>query len=120
MPPAPAASIATSTNRAPSLAAGCALPSSSPRSSAATLAPDPAPRVAAVLVRDDLLDPLGRLLDLSGLVDDDVVVVILAGQLDRRVALAQLELVGRLARTRAQPGEQRFQRWRDHEDQQGF
>ena len=47
--------------------------------------PDAAVRVAAVLVRDDLVDPLGRPLDLAGLVRDDVVVVVLPGQLDRGV-----------------------------------
>jgi len=74
--------------------------------------------VAAVLVRDDRVDLLGRPLDLAGLVDHDVVVVVLARQLEGRVPLAQLELVGRFGRPRAKSLEQGSQgRW-DHEDQE--
>ena len=51
-----------------------------------------------MLLRDDLVDPLGRPLDLARLVGDDVVVVVLARQLERGVALADLELVGGLGR----------------------
>ena len=58
------------------------------------------------------------LLDLAGLVDDDVVVVVLSGELDRRVPLAQLELVGGLGRPRPQPPEQRLDRRRDDEDEE--
>ena len=43
---------------------------------------------------------LGGPLHLAGLVDHDVVVVLLAGELDRGVALAELELVGGLGRPR--------------------
>ena len=57
--------------------------------------------------------------DLAVAVLDDVVVVLLAGQLDRRVALAQLELVGRLGRPRLQPLEEALERRRDDEDQHG-
>ena len=64
------------------------------------------------------LDPLGRPLDLAGLVDDDVVVVVLARQLDRGVALAELELVGRLGRPRPEPREQGLERRRDDEDEE--
>ena len=71
-----------------------------------------------MLLGDDLVDPLGGPLDLAGLVDDDVVVVVLAGQLDRGVPLAELELVGGLGRPAAQPLEEVLERRRDEEDQE--
>ena len=71
-----------------------------------------------MLVGDDLLDPGGGRLDLASLVHDDVVVVLLAGQLDRCIRLAQLQLVGGLGRARAQSFEERFERRRDHEDEE--
>ena len=71
-----------------------------------------------MLLGDDLVDPLGGPLDLAGLVGHDVVVVLLAGQLDRGVALAELELVGGLGRPAAQPLEEVLERRRDEEDQQ--
>ena len=67
---------------------------------------------------DDLVDARRGPLDLAGLVGHDVVVVVLAGQFDGGVALAQFELVDGLGRARLQPGEQGLHRWRDHEDQE--
>ena len=67
---------------------------------------------------DDLVDPLRGAFDLAGLVDDHVVVVVLARQLDGGVALAELELVGGLGRPRSEPREERLERRRDDEDQE--
>src|SRR4051812_19094453 len=67
---------------------------------------DAARRLAAVLVADDLVDPLRGPLDLAGLVGHDIVVVVLPGKLHRGVALAQLELVDAFRRTQPQPMEQ--------------
>ena len=78
----------------------------------------PGARDAPVLVRDDRLDPLRGPLDLARLVGDHVVVVLLAGQLEGRVALAQFELVGGLGRARPQALEERLERRRDDEDQE--
>ena len=49
---------------------------------------------------------------------DDLVVVVLAGELEGRVPLAELELVGGLGRPRPEPLEQRLHRRRDDEDQE--
>ena len=62
-----------------------------------------------MLVGDDLLDPGGGRFDLAGLVHDDVVVVLLARQLDRCVGLAQLELVGGLGCAGAESCEKRLE-----------
>src|SRR4051794_11156652 len=127
-PPPPAASIATSTIRG-----RVAVPASRPNSPVSIerlchppgrearagppRAPasdaDPPGGVAGVLGGDRGLDHLGRPLDLARLVGDDVVVVVLPGELDRRVRLALLELVGRLGRPRLQPLEERLERRRD-------
>jgi hypothetical protein len=61
--------------------------------------------VEAVRLGDDLVDPLRGPLHLAGLVDDDVVVVLLAGELDGGVPLAQLELVGGLGGAGAEPAD---------------
>ena len=66
-----------------------------------------------MLVGDDLVDPRGRPLDLAGLVRHDVVVVLLAGELDRGVPLAQLELVGGLGGAAPQALEEVLERRRD-------
>ncbi len=71
-----------------------------------------------VLGFDDLVDPGGGPLDLAGLVGHHVVVVLLPGQLDRGVALADLELVGGFGRARAQAFEQRLHRRRHDEHEQ--
>ena len=71
-----------------------------------------------MLLGDDLVDPLGGPLHLAGLVGHDVVVVLLARQLDGGVALAELELVGGLGRAAAQALEQVLERRRDDEDEQ--
>jgi hypothetical protein len=74
--------------------------------------------MSGVFDRDDLVDPLGRPLDLAGLVGNDVVVVVLASQLDRGITLADLELLGRLGGASSEPLEQLLERRWDHEDQQ--
>src|SRR4029077_16423825 len=74
--------------------------------------------VPAVLLGDDRVDPFGGPFDLAGLVGDHVVVVLLAGQLDRGVALAQLELVGGLRGTASKALEEVLERRRDDEDEQ--
>ena len=56
---------------------------------------------------------------LAGLVDDHVVVVLRSSQLDGRVALADLELIGGLGRPRTEAPEERLERRRDQEDEQG-
>ena len=60
----------------------------------------------------------GRTIHLAGLVDDHVVVVLRARQLDGRVPLPHFELVGRLRGPRAQPPEERLERGRHEEDQE--
>ena len=59
---------------------------------------DPPARVCRAFLGDDRVDPIGGPPHLTGLIDDDVVVVVLARKLDRRVALADLEFVCRLGR----------------------
>src|SRR3954452_195112 len=78
---------------------------------------DAAGGVEAVLAGDDPFDPPGGLLDLAGLVRDDLVVVTLARQLERGVALAELELVSSLRAARPEPREERLHRGWDDEDQ---
>ena len=68
---------------------------------------------------DDLVDTLGGPLDLARLVGHDVVVVLLARQLDGGVPLADLEFVRGLGRPAAQALEQVLERRRDEEDEQG-
>ena len=63
---------------------------------------DPPARVCCPLLGDDRLDPVRGPADLARLVDDDVVVVVLARQLDRGVRLADLELIGGLGGARPQ------------------
>ncbi len=63
-----------------------------------SLEADPARRVEPMGLGDDRVDRPGGPVDLAGLVDDDVVVVLLTCQFDGRVALTELELVGGLGR----------------------
>ena len=67
----------------------------------------------SVLLGDDVVDPLGGPLDLAGLVGHDVVVVLLAGELDGGVALAELELIDGLRGAAAQALEEVLERRRD-------
>ena len=71
-----------------------------------------------MLGRDDLVDPLRRSLHLVGLVHHDVVVVAGTGQLDRGVALPQLQLLDRLGGPAAEPVEERLEGRRHDEDQE--
>src|SRR4051794_26802468 len=135
--PVPAgASTATSTRRSPPDPApprGAALPSRaaeprpsgpSPRSSPSVeVTPpsadqDPAVGVAPLLLLDDRLDLRGGPVDLARLVHDDPAVVALPRELDRRVALPELELVGGFRRPRPQALEQGLERGRDDEHEQ--
>src|SRR5215212_11652791 len=102
MPAAPAASTATATSRVAVMASDAGAPVG----------------VSRLLGADDLVDPAGRTGDLAGLVPDDVVVVLLPGELERRVALADVELVGRLGGAGLQPGEEVLERRRHKEDEQ--
>src|SRR5438093_3674555 len=105
-PAAPAASTATAT--IPSAVTTSNL-SSDPRSTI---------RVPGLLGADDLVDPSRGLRDLPGLVWHDVVVVVLARELQRRIPLADVELVGGLRRARLEPREQVLQRRRDQEHEE--
>src|SRR6185503_1935075 len=96
MPAAPAASTATATTRAPVTGSDARAPVG----------------VLGLLGPDDLVDPLGGPGDLPGLVNHDVVVVLLARQLQRGVALADVQLVGRLGGARLEAREEVLQRWR--------
>ena len=60
----------------------------------------------------------GRPFDLPGLVRHDVVVVVLAGEFEGCVALAELELVGRLGRATLEALEERFEAWWHDEDEE--
>src|SRR6266550_6884615 len=105
-PAAPAASTATATIAS---AVTTSSTGSDPRSTV---------RVGGLLGADDLVDPGRGLGNLVGLVGHHVVVVVLTRELERRVALADVELVGGLGRARLEPREQVLQRRRDEEHQE--
>src|SRR4029079_11099441 len=100
LPAPPAASIAIATWRAAD--AG----TSRIASIGLSLDPDAAGRVPHVLLGDDPVDLRGCPPDLAGLVDDELVVILLPRELDRRVALPDLQLLGRLRGACSQPLEE--------------
>jgi len=66
------------------------------------------------------VDPACRALDLARLVDHDVVVVGLPGELEGRVPLADVELVGGFCGPGLEAPEEILERRRDEEDQEGL
>lgn len=84
---------------------------------AGRLDPDASIRMKRPLALDDPLDPLGGRLDLAVTVLHDVVVVLLPAELDGRIALAQLELVGGLGGPRLETLEETLERGR-HDEQE--
>jgi hypothetical protein len=76
--------------------------------------------IGGLLGADDLVDALGGPDDLARLVHHDVVVVLLPGQLEDGVALAHVELVGRLRCARLKPREEILVGGCHEEDEEGL
>src|SRR5262245_11913494 len=111
LPAAPAASTATATIRTPVAAslADATVTSSDAGSPVG---------VSGLLGVDDLVDVLGGLRDLARLVSHDVVVVLLARELERGVALPDVQLVRGLGGARPQALEQVLEGRRNEEDEE--